>query len=52
MGRRSHLARRELIIAMEETLKRIPPFRIAEGADAAIKPIGLYSAPYLPLVWA
>jgi cytochrome P450 len=47
----SHLARRELIIAMEEMLKRIPPFRLAEGADAAIKPVGLYSAPHLPLVW-
>jgi len=47
----SHLARRELIIAMEEVLRRIPPFRVAEGARAEIKPVGLYSAPHLPLVW-
>jgi len=48
----SHLARRELVIAMEEFLKRVPPFRLAEGASAAINPGGLYSAPHLPLVWA
>ena len=27
----SHLARRELVIAMEEWLKRMPPFRLSEG---------------------
>ena len=48
----SHLARRELIIAMEEFLKRVPPFRLADGASGAINPAGLYSAPHLPLVWS
>jgi len=48
----SHLARRELIIAMEEVLRRVPPFRVADGARAEIKPVGLYSVPHLPLVWA
>lgn len=28
----SHLARRELVIAMEEWLDRIPPFRLADGS--------------------
>ena len=48
----SHLARRELVIAMEEFLKRVPPFRLADGASGTIKPVGLYSAPDLPLVWS
>ena len=29
----SHLARSELIVALEEWLRRIPDFRLAEGGD-------------------
>jgi len=47
----SHLARRELIIAIEEMLKRVPPFRLADGADASINPNGLYCVNQLRLVW-
>jgi cytochrome P450 len=46
----SHLARRELRIALTEFLKRIPPFRLQPGADATIHP-GLVATPRLPVVW-
>jgi len=48
----SHLARRELIIAIEEVLRRVPPFRVAPGSDAPIHSFGIYCVPRLPLVWA
>lgn len=46
----SHLARRELRIALEEWHKRIPHYEIAEGAELIESggQIGLHS---LPLVW-
>lgn len=47
----SHLARRELVIAIEEWLKRIPPFRIPGGEAAPIQPGGLLSVGRLPLSW-
>ncbi len=47
----SHLARRELVIAMEEWLKRVPPFRVKDGADVPVKPGGLLGVDSLPLVW-
>jgi len=47
----SHLARRELIIAQEEWLKRVPPFRIRDGVEIPIEPGGLISVSQLPLVW-
>jgi len=46
----SHLARRELGIALEQFLKRIPPFRYKPGADQKAYP-GLIAAPRVPLVW-
>lgn len=47
----SHLARRELVIAMEECLARLPPFRIAEGETSTIVPGTLLGIDKLPLVW-
>jgi len=47
----SHLARRELVVALEEVLKRVPPFRLADGETAPIRAAGLYSVSALPLVW-
>jgi cytochrome P450 len=46
----SHLARRELRIALTEFLARIPPFRLKPGADRTVTP-GLAAAAHLPLVW-
>jgi cytochrome P450 len=46
----SHLARRELRIALAEVFRRIPPFRLQPGADRTVIP-GLIAAPHLPLVW-
>jgi cytochrome P450 len=47
----SHLARRELTIAIEEWLKRVTPFRIAAGVEVPVQPGGLLSVAELPLVW-
>jgi cytochrome P450 len=44
------LARRELVILLEEWFKRIPEFRIKPGADSTVFP-GLLSIRNLPLVW-
>jgi len=46
----SHLARRELRIALAEFLKRIPSFRLKPGADRTAYP-GLIATPHLPIVW-
>jgi cytochrome P450 len=46
----SHLARRELGIALGEFLRRIPPFRLKPGADRTVVP-GLIAMRNLPLVW-
>jgi cytochrome P450 len=46
----SHLARRELVIALEEWLKRVPPFRV-KGGFAPVAPGGLLSVKELPLEW-
>jgi cytochrome P450 len=46
----SHLARRELGIALGEFLRRIPPFRMKPGADRTVVP-GLIAMKHLPLVW-
>jgi cytochrome P450 len=46
----SHLARREIRIALSEFLRRIPPFRLKPGADATIHP-GLVATPHVPVVW-
>ena len=45
-----HLARRELRIALNEFLRRIPPFRLKPGADRLAYP-GLVAAPRVPIVW-
>jgi cytochrome P450 len=47
----SHLARRELRIALEEWLRRIPPFRIAENDQAVTHSIGVFGVNRLPLSW-
>jgi cytochrome P450 len=46
----SHLARRELRVALEEWLKRIPSFSVKPGADMSVYP-GLRSARNLEIVW-
>jgi cytochrome P450 len=47
----SHLARRELKIALEEFLRRIPTFSLKPGADRTAYP-GLIAAPRVPVVWS
>jgi len=46
----SHLARRELRLALSEFLARIPTFRVRPGADLTANP-GLIAVPRLPIVW-
>ncbi|MGE0386230.1 MAG: cytochrome P450 [Gammaproteobacteria bacterium] len=46
----SHLARREMRIALGEFLRRVPPFRLAPGADRKAFP-GLIAAPRVPVTW-
>jgi cytochrome P450 len=46
----SHLARRELRIALEEILRRLPTFGLKPGADRTVVP-GLVAVPRLPVVW-
>jgi cytochrome P450 len=46
----SHLARRELKIALEEWHKRIPDYRLAAGADLT-ETGGQLGLETLPLVW-
>jgi cytochrome P450 len=46
----SHLARRELTIAMEEWHRRIPNYRLAEGAEL-LETGGQLGLEALPLVW-
>jgi cytochrome P450 len=47
----SHLARRELRLALEEWLGRVPPFRIKPGETPLAHAIGVFGVDYLPLVW-
>jgi cytochrome P450 len=47
----SHLARRELSVAIEQWLKLIPPFRLAPGAKLTAKGAGVVALQSLPLVW-
>jgi cytochrome P450 len=46
----SHLARLELRVAIEELHRRIPDYRVAEGADITISP-AIRQAYGLPIVW-
>jgi len=47
----SHLARRELRIALEAWLKRVPPFRIRPGEKPLTHGLNQFGVSYLPLVW-
>lgn len=47
----SHLARRELIVAIEQWLKRIPPFQVAPGETLEASGAGVVALRSLPLVW-
>jgi cytochrome P450 len=46
----SHLARREMKIALAEFLRRVPPFRLKPGADRTVAP-HMQSMRHLPIVW-
>lgn len=47
----SHLARRELIVALEQWLKLLPPFRVTPGAELKAKGAGVVALESLPLIW-
>jgi cytochrome P450 len=47
----SHLARRELRIAIEQWLRQVPPFRIADGQQAITHSMGVFGVESLPLAW-
>ena len=47
----SHLARRELVIAVEEVLARLPAFRVRDGAVITAAGGGVMGLDTLPLVW-
>lgn len=47
----SHLARRELKIALEMWLEQVPMFRVKEGETPVAHSVGVYGVDYLPLVW-
>jgi cytochrome P450 len=48
----SHLARREIKIALEEWLTRIPPFRIKAGETPQAQATIVWGVTYLPLEWS
>ena len=47
----SHLARRELRIAMELWLQRLPPFRVADGSTPKFNAFGVFGMEELELQW-
>jgi cytochrome P450 len=47
----SHLARRELKIALEMWLAQFPPFRVKPGKTPFAHATGVFGVDYLPLVW-
>jgi cytochrome P450 len=47
----SHLARLELRVAVEEWHRRIPEYRVADGADVQFHVGGVAGVDNLPLVW-
>jgi cytochrome P450 len=48
----SHLARRELVIAIEEWVNRVPPFEIKHGADVQMHGGVVFGVDSLPLTWS
>jgi cytochrome P450 len=46
----AHLARMELRVALEELHRRVPDYRVADGAEIHFSP-GIRQADHLPLVW-
>ncbi|MDB5985173.1 MAG: Camphor 5-monooxygenase [Nevskia sp.] len=48
----SHLGRKELVVAMEEWLKRMPPFRIKQGETPRMHGGIVFGVDYLPLSWS
>lgn len=47
----AHLARMEVKIALQEWLKRIPDFRLKDGAEIVYRPGGVIGPEHLPLQW-
>lgn len=47
----SHLARRELVIALEEWTRRVPVFHIPEGGEVTMHGGVVFSVDKLPLAW-
>jgi cytochrome P450 len=47
----SHLARRELVIALQECLQRLPEFRLAQGQDVTMHGGVVFSVDRLPIAW-
>ncbi len=47
----ANLARREILIAYEEVLKALPPFRLKPGAAVPFRTGGVIHTEALPLVW-
>jgi cytochrome P450 len=47
----SHLARRELIVAIEQWLAMLPPFRIKPGAEITAQGAGVVTLTSLPLIF-
>jgi cytochrome P450 len=47
----SHLARRELSVAIEQWLGRIPDFTVATAGPLPYNPYGMFSLQTLPLAW-
>jgi cytochrome P450 len=48
----SHLARRELVVAVEQWLKLLPPFRVKPGVELTAQGAGVVALTALPLVFA
>lgn len=47
----SHLARRELVVSVEQWLERIGEFKVKPGVEIRYKPAGMFQLENLPLVW-
>ncbi len=47
----SHLARREIRIALEEWFARVPEFRVKPGSKITTQPGAVWGVTHMPLVW-